>query len=76
MLREEVTHISLVFWVLGPCMTRMRVFVFCDWFCWLKLVRFARCSDDPLVPEIAQQYKENKSQYEKTAREWTMRYAM
>lgn len=27
--------------------------------------------NDPLVPEIAQLYKTNKPEYEKTAREWT-----
>jgi len=31
--------------------------------------------DDPLVPEIAVQYKTNRSSYESTAREWTVRYA-
>jgi len=31
--------------------------------------------DDPLVPEIAHQFKTNKSAYESTAREWTTRYA-
>jgi len=32
--------------------------------------------DDPLVPEIAHQYKNNKAAYEATAREWTARYAI
>jgi ubiquitin-conjugating enzyme E2 D/E len=32
--------------------------------------------DDPLVLEIAHLYKSNKSEYEKTAREWTRKYAM
>eukprot|EP00043_Microstomoeca_roanoka_P027418 m.14472 g.14472 ORF g.14472 m.14472 type:complete len:148 (-) comp7625_c0_seq1:50-493(-) len=31
--------------------------------------------DDPLVPEIARLYKTDRSQYEKTAREWTTKYA-
>ena len=31
--------------------------------------------NDPLVPEIAQLYKTNKPEYEKTAREWTKKYA-
>ena len=31
--------------------------------------------DDPLVPDIAQQYKTNRSQYESTAREWTRKFA-
>lgn len=32
--------------------------------------------DDPLVAEIAALYKKNKAQYEKTAKEWTAKYAM
>jgi len=32
--------------------------------------------DDPLVPEIAKLYKTNRSQHDKNAREWTMKYAM
>ena len=31
---------------------------------------------DPLVPEIANQYKKDKPQFEATAREWTRKYAM
>ena len=31
--------------------------------------------DDPLVPEIANIYKTNKSQYIKIAKEWTEKYA-
>jgi ubiquitin-conjugating enzyme E2 D/E len=31
--------------------------------------------DDPLVPEIAQLYKTNKTKFEATAREWTKKYA-
>lgn len=31
--------------------------------------------DDPLVPDIARVFKENRSRYEATAREWTQRYA-
>lgn len=31
--------------------------------------------DDPLVPEIAQTYKSNRTRYEETAREWTRKYA-
>ena len=32
--------------------------------------------DDPLVPEIAQQLRENKEKHNATAREWTSKYAM
>eukprot|EP01126_Amoeba_proteus_P066219 TRINITY_DN9536_c0_g1_i1.p1 TRINITY_DN9536_c0_g1~~TRINITY_DN9536_c0_g1_i1.p1 ORF type:complete len:172 (+),score=15.76 TRINITY_DN9536_c0_g1_i1:64-516(+) len=32
--------------------------------------------DDPLVPEIAHQFKTNKAAYEAVAREWTQRWAM
>ena len=32
--------------------------------------------DDPLVPDIAQQYKADRAKYETTAREWTRKYAM
>ena len=32
--------------------------------------------DDPLVPEIAKQYKENYKKYEETAKSWTAIYAM
>ena len=32
--------------------------------------------DDPLVPEIAQIYKNDKAKYEATAREWTRKNAM
>ena len=31
--------------------------------------------DDPLVPEIAKLYKEDKSAFEEKAREWTRKYA-
>ena len=31
--------------------------------------------NDPLVPDNAKVYKENKAQYEKNAREWTKKYA-
>ena len=31
--------------------------------------------DDPLVPEIAHLYKQDRARYENTAREWTRRYA-
>jgi len=31
--------------------------------------------DDPLVPEIAKMYKENRKQHDKTAAEWTKKYA-
>jgi len=31
--------------------------------------------DDPLVPEIAQIYKNDRERYNTTAREWTGRYA-
>ncbi|XP_068182755.1 ubiquitin-conjugating enzyme E2-17 kDa-like isoform X2 [Antennarius striatus] len=31
--------------------------------------------DDPLVPEIAQLYKRDRKQYERTAQEWTRKYA-
>jgi len=32
--------------------------------------------DDPLVPQIARQYKEDRKKYNDTAREWTHKYAM
>ena len=32
--------------------------------------------EDPLVPEIAQILKNNKTQHDATAREWTAKYAM
>ena len=32
--------------------------------------------EDPLVPEIAQMYKNNRTQHDATAREWTSKYAM
>eukprot|EP00038_Savillea_parva_P005931 m.160719 g.160719 ORF g.160719 m.160719 type:complete len:148 (+) comp11985_c0_seq1:117-560(+) len=32
--------------------------------------------DDPLVPDIARIFKTDKAKYEKTAREWTSKYAM
>ena len=32
--------------------------------------------DDPLVPEIARIYKNDRAKYEATAREWTRSYAM
>lgn len=32
--------------------------------------------DDPLVPDIAQQYKTNKEKYKQQAREWTKKYAI
>ena len=31
--------------------------------------------DDPLVPEIAQLYRNNKTRHDENAREWTNRYA-
>jgi ubiquitin-conjugating enzyme E2 D/E len=31
--------------------------------------------DDPLVPEIARTYKEDRPKYDATAREWTQKYA-
>lgn len=31
--------------------------------------------DDPLVPEIANQYKTNRSEFDRIAREWTAKYA-
>lgn len=31
--------------------------------------------DDPLCPEIAQEYRNNRSAYDSTARNWTLRYA-
>jgi len=33
-------------------------------------------AEDPLVPDIAQLYKTDKSKYEATAREWTRKFAM
>lgn len=32
--------------------------------------------DDPLMPEIAHQYKTNKTEYERIAAEWNRKYAM
>ncbi|XP_061562477.1 ubiquitin-conjugating enzyme E2 D2-like isoform X9 [Phycodurus eques] len=32
--------------------------------------------DDPLVPDIAQIYKNDKEKYNKLAKEWTQKYAM
>ena len=32
--------------------------------------------DDPLVPDIARQYKENRAAYDVTARAWTLDFAM
>jgi ubiquitin-conjugating enzyme E2 D/E len=32
--------------------------------------------DDPLVPEIAQLYKNHRARYEETASAWTQKYAM
>jgi len=32
--------------------------------------------DDPLVPDIAHLYKNDRARYESTAREWTRKYAM
>ncbi|CAF5194051.1 unnamed protein product, partial [Rotaria magnacalcarata] len=32
--------------------------------------------DDPLVPEIARQYKQDREAYNATARQWTQKYAM
>lgn len=32
--------------------------------------------DDPLVPEIAHIYKQDKAKYEATAKEWTKKYAV
>jgi ubiquitin-conjugating enzyme E2 D/E len=31
--------------------------------------------DDPLVPEIARQFKTDRKKYEETARDWTRKYA-
>ena len=32
--------------------------------------------DDPLVPEIANKFKTNRAEHDKTAAEWTRKYAM
>ena len=32
--------------------------------------------DDPLAPDVAQQYKTNKDKYKQIAREWTKKYAI
>jgi ubiquitin-conjugating enzyme E2 D/E len=32
--------------------------------------------DDPLVPDIAQLYRHNKTRHDENAREWTNRYAV
>merc|ERR1712046_114962 len=41
----------------------------------IQLLMVSPNPDDPLMPEIAQQYKENKDAYETTAKEWTAKYA-
>jgi ubiquitin-protein ligase len=33
-------------------------------------------SDDPLVPEIAELFQNDRKAYEATARDWTRKYAM
>lgn len=33
-------------------------------------------ADDPLVPEVANVYKNNNEEFKKTAHEWTIKYAM
>eukprot|EP00035_Acanthoeca_spectabilis_P034240 m.27869 g.27869 ORF g.27869 m.27869 type:complete len:150 (+) comp6482_c0_seq1:263-712(+) len=33
-------------------------------------------TSDPLVPEIARVYDKDRAKYEKTAKEWTLKYAM
>ena len=43
-----------------------------------KPLSFPLCDpnpDDPLVPEIARTYKNDKAKYTKTARDWTVKYA-
>lgn len=32
--------------------------------------------DDPMMPEIARQFKTDRPKYEEVAREWTKKYAM
>ena len=32
--------------------------------------------DDPLVPEIARLYRTDRAAHDRTAREWTLRYAV
>ena len=32
--------------------------------------------DDPMVPEIANIYKKNRSRYNEIAKEWTRKYAI
>jgi len=32
--------------------------------------------DDPLVPEIARLYKQDRGKHDETAKEWTRKYAM
>ena len=32
--------------------------------------------DDPLVPDIAKQFKADRAKHDKTAKEWTTKYAM
>jgi ubiquitin-protein ligase len=46
---------------------------FCLNFIWTDRSSFV---DDPLVPEIAHQYKTNRSAFEATARDWAAKYAM
>jgi ubiquitin-conjugating enzyme E2 D/E len=36
---------------------------------------FVAQTDDPLVGDIARQYKVNRELHDKTAREWVQRYA-
>lgn len=40
---------------------------------WVSTMAFA---DDPLVPDIARLYKNDREAFNKTAREWTSKYAM
>ena len=50
--------------------------------CCVCLVLLSICSlltdpnpDDPLVPDIANQYKHDRITHDKTAKEWTRKYA-
>jgi len=48
----------------------------CDCIVCVVLLYCWYCVDDPLVPEIAHQYKTNRSAFDATAREWTAQFAI
>ena len=54
----------------SPALTIIRI---------IRTIYYLLCDpfpDDPLVPEYARLYKNNRAEYEKNAREWTEKYAM